>query len=88
MDEKPIRSELDFRMHIAELRSRNIARVTIQFAKIDIKANGDTGVPQLHFDQLRHIHRIASHLRRMMRIMMNSMSDGTLMTVKNLIPTT
>jgi hypothetical protein len=40
------------------LRARNCIQTTIVFAKMDTNAMDNTGVPQLHFDQLRHIHQI------------------------------
>jgi hypothetical protein len=60
MDQAPIRSELEFKMKLQELRSRNARTVKIQFVKIDVKSTGKTSVPQLHFDQLKHIHRIVT----------------------------
>ena len=45
---------------INHLRTINCTHVTLVFAKLDTTSMDNTGVPQLHFDQLRHIHNVTT----------------------------
>jgi Reverse transcriptase (RNA-dependent DNA polymerase) len=43
---------------IATARLHRQPTITLEFAKIEARSHTDTDIPQLHFDQLRHIHAI------------------------------
>ena len=59
----PITTKTDFVTKIGVLRDHGHKNVTIEFAKVDSgTVNQHCDIPQMHFDQLRHIHRIQSVL--------------------------
>ena len=60
IDTIPITTKLDVVNQLHRLRARNCIQTTFVFAKMDTNAMDNTGVPQLHFDQLRHIHQITT----------------------------
>ena len=43
---------------IAKARLDGQRALTLEFAKVEVRSHTDTDIPQLHFDQLRHIHAI------------------------------
>ena len=61
LDGQRITTTSDFISHLNQLRTLHRTHATLMFAKMDTTSLDNTGVPQLHFDQLRHIHHILTH---------------------------
>ena len=63
VNNQPITSRSDMVSVISAARLRHEAFVTIAFAKIDVRVKDDDDIPQLHFDQLRHINNLLIELQ-------------------------
>jgi Reverse transcriptase (RNA-dependent DNA polymerase) len=50
----------DVRQIITQLRDQKLPTATLTFATLEGATKDNTGVPQLHFDQLRHIHNLTA----------------------------
>ncbi|KAI2502314.1 hypothetical protein MHU86_12118 [Fragilaria crotonensis] len=58
-----VRSRTHMVQLIQESRSQGRAHVTLILAKIAVRTNDDDEIPQLHFDQLRHLNQLHIALR-------------------------
>ena len=53
-----IHSLQDVTVALDHARAAHAASVHFTFARIEPRTQGDTDIPQLHYDQLRHIHEL------------------------------
>ena len=60
-----VHSKADLIRYVQEARSARAPHVTIRFAKPAVTRLGNDDIPQLHFDQLRHINQMHIALREM-----------------------
>ena len=65
VDDHTIRSKEDLIRYINKARTTRATHVTITFAKPAVTKTGSNDMPQLHFDQLRHINKMQTALREM-----------------------
>ena len=63
VDNNPVKSKIDLIRHINAARSKGNTSVEIRFAKPVVMTLGNDEIPQLHFDQLRHINQMHIELR-------------------------
>ena len=60
----PIRSRQDFANTITTLRRRRTPKVTIIVARHEVPLSDTQAIPQLHYDQLRHLNTIQNVMRQ------------------------
>ena len=65
VDDQVVRNKADLIRFINEARCKRATHVTIRFVKPAITKLGTDDIPQLHFDQLRHINQMHIALREM-----------------------
>ena len=63
VNNEPITSRTDLVREIANARSRHDAFVTVAFAKVEVRVTDEDDIPQLHFDQLRHLNNLLIELK-------------------------
>jgi hypothetical protein len=63
VNDHPVKSKADLIRHITAARCKGDTRVKIRFAKPAVTSLGNDEIPQLHFDQLRHINQMHIALR-------------------------
>ena len=67
MDTHPIRTEeQQVKAFIIAARARRETHIHITFAKIEVRIDADDDIPQLHFDQLRHLNQLHTLIRQPM----------------------
>ena len=54
----------DFLQCMSQARQQGLQSLNLQFAKVEVRSTSDDDIPQLHFDQLRHIHAIRHQMSR------------------------
>ena len=58
-----IRTKEEFEKHVQQLRSQQVMQVTVEVAKYEVTDLPKEDMPQLHYDQLRHINMIHNAMK-------------------------
>ena len=64
IDTHPMRTDAQVQAYIRAARARQETHVNIAFAKIEVRIAEEDDIPQLHFDQLRHLNQLHSMIRQ------------------------
>jgi ribosomal protein S12 len=64
IDDIPVRNEAQVKAYVTTARARRETHVKITFAKIEVRIEEVEDIPQLHFDQLRHLNQLHTLIRQ------------------------